>query len=368
MATEVVTAEGAAARTVSDGTRPYAPSWADAIMFALDRLPGPTWLAYAVLLLVAEGVAAAEALVSSAATIDPVQLFYGFFFVMPLAVLHYLDYTAGTSWDRFRPVTNLDPEAAARTRYQLTIAPARSGWILLVLGYVINTAWYLLDPAGVGIAAQPLLHVALRVVIEGYLAAVVFVLLYQTIRQLLIINRLHDSATHVDLLRPQSVHAMSRLTARSSMAMVFVAVLSGLPLPGTSEQSWLASVLLFSLPMLALALSAFFVPLRGLHDRLVEEKGKLLGATASHLRTTVEALHALVDGEAANRTDEVASRIAQTRIDALSKAQTALIQERDLIARLSTWPWDPSTLRTVVSAIALPIGLFLITRALDRFI
>ena len=70
----------------------------------------------------------------------------------------------------------------------------------------------------------------------------------------------------------------------------------------------------------------------------------------------------------ANRSDEGASRVAQTRIDALSKAQTALIQERDLIVRLSTWPWDPSTLRAVVSAIALPIALFLVTRVLDRFI
>ena len=368
MTTEAAAAEGAAAPAVSSETRPYAPSWVDAIMSWLDRLPGPTWLAYVVLLLVAETVAAIQGLVSSTPAVELLQLFFGFFFVMPLATLHYLNYTAGMSWDRFRPVTSLDSAAAARTRYELTVTPAGAGLVLLVLGYAINTLWYLADPAGVGIAGQPALFVAMRVVIEGYLAAVLFVLLYQTIRQLRVINRLHDLATNVDLLRPQAVHAMSRLTARSAMAIVFVAVVSGLPVPGTSDQTWLASVLFFSLPMLVLALAAFFLPLRGLHDRLVEQKGRLLGAAAAHLQTTVGALHQLVDDEASNRTDEAASRIAQTRIDALSKAQTALIQERDLIARLSTWPWDPSTLRAVVSAIALPIVLFLITRVLDRFV
>jgi hypothetical protein len=337
-------------------------------MGAISRLPGPTWLAYAIMLLVAEALALTQGVVSAAATIGPEQFFYGFFFVMPLGVLHYLDHTAGQSWDRFRPVTNLDDAAAARTRYELTVTPARGGLVLLILGYLTNTIWYLADPAGVGIAGQPALFVAMRVVIEGYLAGVLYILLYQTLRQLVIVNRLHDSATHVDLMRPQGVHAMSRLTARSAMGIVFIAILTGLPVPGNSEQSWLASVLIFSLPMLMLAMAAFFVPLRGLHDRLVEEKGRLLGATATHLRTTREALHQLVDDEAANRTDEAASRIAQTRIDALSKAQTALIQERDLIGRFSTWPWDPSTLRAVVSAIALPIVLFLVTRVLDRFV
>lgn len=87
-------------------------------------------------------------------------------------------------------------------------------------------------------------------------------------------------------------------------------------------------------------------------------------ATARHERR----LAPFVDSEAANAGDLAKSREAQTRIDALSKAQTALVQERDLIARLSTWPWDPTTLRAVVSAIALPIVLFLITRVLDRFV
>ncbi len=69
-----------------------------------------------------------------------------------------------------------------------------------------------------------------------------------------------------------------------------------------------------------------------------------------------------------NDHDTAASSVAQTRIDALTKAFTGLLAEREFVRRLPTWPWDPSALRAVASAIALPILLFLITRGLDRFV
>jgi hypothetical protein len=75
-----------------------------------------------------------------------------------------------------------------------------------------------------------------------------------------------------------------------------------------------------------------------------------------------------VDREVANETDMEATRAAQVRIDALSKAQASLIEQRRFIGGLSTWPWDPGTLRAVVSAIALPIGLWLLTRLLGYYV
>jgi hypothetical protein len=224
------------------------------------------------------------------------------------------------------------------------------------------------DPVGTQISGHPALYVLLRAFFEGFISAVLFVLAYHTVRQLRIVSRLHRSAATIDLFHPFALHAMSRLTARSALMFVALAILIDLPYPNTTEQIWIETLVLFGAPMLILAASAFFLPLRGLHDRLVEEKHLLLTATASSLESTIAALHRLTHAEAANQTDVDASRVAQTRIDALSKAQAALVQERDVILHLSTWPWDPGTLRAVVSAIALPIVLFLITRALDRFV
>ena len=52
--------------------------------------------------------------------------------------------------------------------------------------------------------------------------------------------------------------------------------------------------------------------------------------------------------------------------DGQNKALASLIAERDLVNRLSTWPWQAGTAGAVASAILLPIVLFLLTRFLDR--
>ena len=107
MTTEVAAAEGAEVQ-VSDADRPYPPSWVDVITSAIDRLPGPTWLAYIVLLLVACLIASTEGWIAGISTfpaIDLAQASYGLFFIAPLAVIHYLDGVAGDAWDQFRPAT-----------------------------------------------------------------------------------------------------------------------------------------------------------------------------------------------------------------------------------------------------------------------
>jgi hypothetical protein len=363
---EVVAAEGAVTGPVLT-VRPYAPSWVDTIMGWLDRAPGPTWLAYGALLAVGLGVAAIESLLSSAATIDPAQLFYGLFFVAPLAVLRYLDHVAGQVWDAFRPVTNLDDAAAARIRYELTVSPARAGWLMLALGYLIDIVWAVVDP-GLGLYGEPAAYVTTRLVSEGLLGGILLTLVLQIVRQLQIVDRLQESATRIDLFQPRAVQAPSRLTARSAIGIVLIAVMLGLPSPNLPESTWLAALGLIVLPMLALALAAFFVPLRHLHHRLVEEQARLHSATAERLHATIAAFQQLVDSELIDHGDAERSRLAQARMDTLSKAQAALIAERDLISHLSTWPWNPTTLRAVTSAVALPVLIFLITRALEQLV
>jgi hypothetical protein len=195
-----------------------------------------------------------------------------------------------------------------------------------------------------------------------------FVFAYLVIRQARIVARLHSSVERVDLLRPEPLHAMARLTARSAIALVVFAIYAGLPLSTNTGDVWVQNVITFSGPLLLLGLLAFFVPLRGFNRRLVSERNRLLNETNMRIEETSGALHELVDRESANVTDADASRLAQTRMDALTKALSGLLQERDFIKKLSTWPWDPTTFRTVISALALPIVIFLITRFLDRVI
>jgi hypothetical protein len=131
----------------------------------------------------------------------------------------------------------------------------------------------------------------------------------------------------------------------------FVAVISGWSFAKTSgfEIAALAAVVLTSAAL-------FVLPLNGMHRRLVREKSRLV--TASNLRFEMAAadLHSLMG-----------QRKFET-VDALSKIMTSLVVERDTLKKLSTWPWEPDTLRGFISSIGLPIVLWLITTALSRLI
>jgi hypothetical protein len=372
MTTEVATAEGAAA--LSSGrtaeSRPYAPSWLDVAVRAIDDAPGPTWLAYVViglffLLMVSiEGWLAGIAL----GAIDPAQSIYALFFLLPLVVYHYQARIAGEAVDRFRPATDLDDTAAAALRYRLTVTPARPALVASATAVLINLGWLMADPAGFQLTGQSVAYVAVRIGSESILSAAIFVLILQVLRQMTTIAGLHRAAVHVDLLRPAPMHAFSRLTSRTALGIIGFAVLTGLPLPGVPEATWLTTVIVWTVPMIILGAAVFVLPLRGMNRRLVEEKARMLDAIAARFHAASDALHAVVDREAPNTSDADGSRLAQTRIDALNKALASLLQERDFVRRRPTWPWDGSAARAVASAIALPILLFLITRVLDRFV
>ena len=69
--------------------------------------------------------------------------------------------------------------------------------------------------------------------------------------------------------------------------------------------------------------------------------------------------------------DRFHNRVENSDYDNLKGMETAigtLIRERELFAKISTWPWDPGTFRGFASTLLLPIFLWLITRLLERFL
>jgi hypothetical protein len=55
-----------------------------------------------------------------------------------------------------------------------------------------------------------------------------------------------------------------------------------------------------------------------------------------------------------------------SRADDLQKTQTALLAERDLYLRLSTWPWSTGTFRGFLSAVMLPIFIGVVLRLVSN--
>jgi hypothetical protein len=369
MVTGVAAAEGAA--TAESSRRPYTPSWLDALVGQIERLPGPTWLAYLLLAGAALSFVTLEAALSSRGLFgqDPIYFGYAFFHWYPLAVYHYLSRGAMASWDAFRPATDCTAAEAARWRLELSTTPARPVALLYVVGAAGYLAVMVAATAGFDLIGHQPVFVLLRVLSEAFwVAPLSWTLTYLLFRQLRLVSELHRSVVRVDLLQPAPLQAMAKLTARSALVALALQVLIVVaPLPNLSDSVRLTMSLMV-LPFMLMSIAVFVLPLRGMQALLVAEKVRREAAVNARLEAALATLHHVVDEEAVPSRDAEAARLSQTRIDALNKAVATLLQERDFVHRLSTWPWDTSTLRAVLSAVALPIVLFLLTRVAERFL
>ena len=104
------------------------------------------------------------------------------------------------------------------------------------------------------------------------------------------------------------------------------------------------------------AIIAFVQPLYGMHGRLVAEKERLRGEAEERLKGLLAEINRDVDAR------------DMSRADGHSKTLGILLQQRDVIAKLPTWPWSTGTLRAFVTAILLPLGLFLVQRFLVQLV
>lgn len=370
MATQAVAAEGAAGQ-VSSESRPYAPSWLDAIVDRIERLPGPTWAAYVGLSVFAVAFIALEAALSSRGLFGQDLLYFGYaiFHVYVLAAYHLLSRRARSAWDTFRPATAFSDVQAERLKAELSTTPFRPAIVVYLVGATLYLALLASSPTGFDLVGHQPAFVALRVLSEAFwLAPVSWMVVYLLFRQLRIVSQLHRSVVSVDLLKTRPLHAMSKLTATAAIVLLVLQLSIVLvPLPNMAETVRL-TIGAILVPFIGLALAAFFLPLRGMHALLEADKARRLDETSDRIDATVATLHRVVDEETESPRDAEQSRLAQLRVDALSKALAGLLQEREFTVKISTWPWETSTLGAVLSAVALPIVLFLLTRFLERFV
>ena len=99
-------------------------------------------------------------------------------------------------------------------------------------------------------------------------------------------------------------------------------------------------------------------------DREIPNDPKLIRRTFTRLtaeadrrfEATLKRLHQRLDTDSFERMDE------------LNKALASLVIERDTLARLSTWPWRPETLRGFLTSVALPVVVWYVTSVLGRLL
>lgn len=355
MATEPVREQPTA--EVEHFTEPYSPSWLDRLITWIEHLPGPVWLFYAALplgftllfhlLSWQSGILAPGKLDLELINATLIPIYF-------LALMHYLNSVARRALEAFRPALEINQAEYERLRFELTTVPAKVGRAGIGVGIVLTILQVLADPAGYHLSDPKAIYIPIfLIIVTAFLLTTLVMYIYRTIRQLGLVNQLHRQATRINLFQLAPVHAFSALTARTGTGLILFSVY--LVVVNTAAGIDLASLGLVVVIGL-LGVVCFILPLNGMHGRLVAEKGYLMAEVNQRLEEMVSKLYRRVDADNLERMDD------------LNKAIASLAQVRDVQARFSTWPWEPGTLRGFLSALILPIMLWLIITILGQII
>jgi hypothetical protein len=335
---------------------PYPPGWSNRLNDWIDNMPGTAWIYYfAGLLMMGIAVTIASWIVGilPVGGLELTSFVYGIYPIYFIALMHYLDDYAKFALERFRPALKMDDTEYRRIEYELTTVPAKGAWLATVIAVVPGTFVTLSDRAAPLIRSGHPLGLAVIGVPTIFTIACFLILAYHTIRQLRMVSHIYNLATSINIFNAGPVYAFSELTARTGIGLIVFACFT--ILLSKPDPSDLFAYVPFT-AIVAVAVAAFVLPLRGMHRRLVKEKAQL----ETWINDGLEVAHG-----------EVQERL-QTRnfadVEDLDTMHSILLRLREVAAKLSTWPWQTGTLRGFLSALLIPILVWIITAVLERFI
>ncbi|MBI2782245.1 MAG: hypothetical protein HYX55_10695 [Chloroflexi bacterium] len=332
---------------------PYAPSALNRLYAAVERLPGGGWWVYPLLLIALIAYhevslwATGSRPVGTFTTDGLSGLAYGPY---TLAALHYLLRIADQAAVRFKPASGMSDEVFEQRRYELVTLPGGRLWVVLVIGALAAAGAVLYAPpeaiAWYGGKGSTALIVLGPAALFGY--TMFPVVIYQSVRQLRLVERFHRDATAIDMFDTGPIFAFSRLTMQIGLAFVFAGYYS-LTVNASFQAGNLISLAIIATTIL-LGIACFIVPLWGIHGRLMAEKDLLVRGVNLRSQALQQELYRRVD--AANLVG----------VKDVTDALGGITATREQIHRLPTWPWPPQVLRGFITAIVLPVLIFLISR------
>jgi len=334
----------------------YSPSWIDRLTDWIDSFPGSSWFYYiglALVILLLQAITMWIEGVAPPGTIFQYQVFFAGVIAFFLALFFYLDKWAGSALDKLKPELMVGEETYQELHFQLTTLPMGltilASLILLALNFVseLITGPYL----PVVLISYPISASLMRII---YLVSWILfgAFMYHTIHQLMMIDHIYIEHTDINLFRMRPLYAFSNLSAftSGSFAMIiygFIAVNPGVQLNDPVLLVW---ILIFIIS----AMVAFVWPQLGMHRLQVAEQERLLDEAYMRMEKAVARLHQQVDDENLEGMEDLNFAIASLDIEVNS------------IRSVRTWPWEPETLQILVTALALPLGLWFIQLVLER--
>jgi hypothetical protein len=346
--------------TYSKNQKPalYAPSWVDRVHAWVRQLPGPSGLYYLglglflfliqMLVLWIEGGPLADNL--------PMQGYIAAVIAFFFALWNYLDSKAGAALSIMRPILNVKERVYKKVEYQVTTLPSR--WVLgaNVIGIAVPLVTeaigggpYQLEALArfpVSAALFRFLYLICWLIFGGFLC--------HTIHQLRYINRIYTKYTQVDLFQMMPLYAFARLTAVTAVSITVVPY----GFLAVNRVGFLSDPIIFTTILIiqVLAVMTFVWPQLGIHRLQVAEKEHLLNEVNQRFAAVTKELHHQIDEGQLEGAGDLNSSLENLEI------------ERNRLKEIPTWPWQPETARWLVTALVLPLGLWLLQIFLQRLL
>lgn len=342
---------------------PYPPSWFDRFKAWVERLPTPYWLFYllvGIVLFALISVIEWQVGALPVGTFNAFQAWLAFEIPFVVAMMHYLDHSSARALTTIHPSLAVAESDYAALEYQLTHLPAWRTLISGLLGGGVGLAVLYLGilsggtqlEQGAQINYQPLsiAYISFNFILTWVVYGV-FIL--HTFRQLRLIRRIYDEYAQVNLYELGPLYAFSGITGRTAIVFVFLNVMWNVTAPYLAG---FAVTIVTGLFFVAIGLASFLVPLLGIHNRIVREKERHIIQNSQRIQATVIDLYQQVDSLEFQRTT------------ALKDSLTALDIHAKMLEKIPTWPWEPGTARTVITAILFPVIVFTLQFVLQRFL
>lgn len=335
----------------------FPPSWIDHLILWIDHLPIRAWLFYvlamlATALLTSLPLWADGSVQFGTVSSIPGQLIFPPLTLYFLVLYHYLTRVGSRSLRTFRPLLAVDDAHIAQIDYELGSLPRVLGWVAIVLALLFLPPFFLSTSLAFGgLVPRTALPYVIAIPVAAFFGSTFMCVVLRSIRQLRMVHQLHLQATNISLLKLAPAHAFSALTAQTGIAVLLFVILEYLYNPVSAISAGVVGY--FVTAMFAVVI--FVIPLIGMRDRLVAEKQRATDAISDLLQVASDRLQQKIR-------DSNYQDIRDTR-DAIE----GLIRERELFASISTWPWNPLTVRAFASTLLLPILLWVVTRLLERF-
>jgi hypothetical protein len=326
----------------------------DRLVDAIERSPLPWWALGAIAWVIHSTVQAAVLWITGTADLGSYPWFTlsePFFLVVPILGYLYLSRFAIRSFDRFRPALEMDEATADTYRRRLSTTPSHMFWVWLFVGGVpgglailFGTGYYeeyLVAPVG---TASWMFFGFISFGVNIVVGALI-------IRQVRLVARLHRDAKHVDLFRPEPLHAFASLTARTGAFVLLNLMYSTITDPSTfTNPVWRMVFFVAS----GLAAAVFYFPLQGLAIRLREEKRAMLDRSSVRISAITDELNQAVDARDLGRVGDLRAGL------------TALGEVHERIRKVSPWPWDTGTIRGFATTLVIPLTTWFLTNLLNR--